>query len=532
MRTLELSADAQGATRSLDHFWERVVGAGRAAEGLRADWQDHLRMVATSCGFQSVRFHGLFHDDMFVYRRGADRGVYNFQYVDTLFDAMLDAGVRPFVELGFSPRDLARDTETVFWWKGHGSPPVDLEAWAELVSNSVRHWVGRYGLDEVREWNFEVWNEPNLRPFFAGTRSEYFELYDVTARAVKSVDSELRVGGPATSNFVPDARFDGEVENLDQHELVRSASDLDLLDWRPVWLEAFLAFCQRRSLPVDFVSCHPYPTDWALDEHGTGCGRSRGVDATPRDLALLRQMVEASAFPDAEIHLTEWSSSSSPRDHAHDHLPVAAFVVRSVLHCLDTVSSLAYWTFTDVFEEAGAGDTPFHGGFGMITLQGVPKPSFHAYRLLHGLGDELLSWTPHGVLSRDARTGAISGLAFHYPPEVTSSVPASMGDRNQAAATLVSGQPALLSLELAGLPAGARVELELLDRDHGDAMTAWQRMGAPDDLSRDLVRELRRQADATLHTALVADSEGVVRWSGTLQPWSLLGIRQLVGEDS
>ncbi len=248
---------------------------------------------------------------MFVYRETDGVGVCNFQYVDELFDRLLEIGVRPFVELAFCPGDLAAKKGTVFWWKGNGSPPKDYAKWVELVRRTVSHWVNRYGIDEVRRWYFEVWNEPNLSPFFAGTRAQYFELYRVSALAIKQIDSRLRVGGPSTSNFVPDARFDGETEDLSSHRVVTRAVDLDALDWRPVWIGQFLEFCHRNALPLDFLSTHPYPTDWALDELGRGSNYTRGVDSTRNDLTLLRRMIDESHYPHAEIHLTEWSSSPS-----------------------------------------------------------------------------------------------------------------------------------------------------------------------------------------------------------------------------
>ena len=111
-------------------------------------------------GARFVRFHGVFHDDMFVYRVADGGGfgpptplpepVYTFAYVDKVFDAVLATGARPFVELGFLPRELATQTETVFWWKAHCSPPQDMWRWVELVTTTVRHWIERYGLDEVR----------------------------------------------------------------------------------------------------------------------------------------------------------------------------------------------------------------------------------------------------------------------------------------------------------------------------------------------------------------------------------------------
>ncbi|MEN3305305.1 MAG: xylan 1,4-beta-xylosidase [Micromonosporaceae bacterium] len=522
---LRTAVEAPGS--ALDHYWSRVVGAGRANEGLRADWQRHLAQVRAACGFEYVRFHGLFHDDMFVYTQRADgTPVYNFQYLDALFDALLDLGVRPFVEFGFSPRALARETSTVFWWGAHGAPPTDLGRWGQLIDRTVRHWVARYGLDEVRRWYFEVWNEANLWGFFHGSRSEYFELYRVTALAVKAVDARLRVGGPATSNFVPDARFDGENEDV-ARRMVVGDQDIDTLAWHPVWVKEFLAFCHRERLPVDFVSTHPYPTDWALDEHGQGQKLTRGVAATPTDLALLRGLVATSPYPDAEIHLTEWSSSSSPRDHAHDTLPAATFVVRSVLHSLGTVDSLSYWTFTDVFEEGGAGDELFHGGFGMLTLPGIPKPTFHAYRMLAALGDRLLARTDGAVVTRDAGSGRISALAYHYPAEEPRSVPASFDGRDVAGTTQAKGSPRRLTLTVAGLAPGTRFEVEVLDAEHGDAVRAWQAMGEPAEPTRELLSTLDRLARSTAVSATAAGADGTVRVDRLLSPWSVLLLRQV-----
>ncbi|MGB8844182.1 MAG: glycosyl hydrolase family 39, partial [Terracidiphilus sp.] len=200
---IHIDANATAPGKPLVHFWSKVVGAGRANEGLRATWQDELETAHRYDGFEYVRFHGIFHDDMFVYREDAQgRPIYNFQYIDDLFDRMLAKGVRPFVELSFSPSEMATVKDTAFWWKANGSPPSDYNKWAGLVRATVQHCVNRYGINEVRRWYFEVWNEPNLTgPFFRGTQQQYFDLYKITAQTIKTIDPQLRVGGPATSNF-------------------------------------------------------------------------------------------------------------------------------------------------------------------------------------------------------------------------------------------------------------------------------------------------------------------------------------------
>lgn len=527
--SIAIQADAKSPGTPFHHHWNLCVGAGRANEGLRADWQEQLVTAVKECGFRYVRFHGLYHDDMFVYREEKGKPVYNFQYIDILFDRLLGIGIKPFVEFGFCPKDLASETGTVFWWKGNGAPPKDFAKWGELVRRTVEHWVARYGIEEVRTWYFEVWNEPNLNPFFRGTKSQYFELYRTSVQVIKAIDPSLRVGGPSTSNFVPDARFDGETEDVSCHKEVTEAKDINTLDWQPVWLRQFLDFCHREKLPVDFVSVHPYPTDWALDEHTTGEFKksTREVGATPRDLALTRKIVSESPFPKAGIHCTEWSSSSSPRDFTHDFPQAATYVTRANVESIGSVDSLSYWTFTDVFEEGGAGDESFHGGFGMINLQGIPKPTYHAYRFLGQLGDEMIVRLPSGIVTRDGRDGAVSAVAWHYPAEVKQSVPGSFDTRDQAYATFGTGSPQDLQVEISGLRPGSKFVLELLDGTHGNAMAAWKEMGMPHSPSREETLQLRQAGAATLKETVSADAKGVLNLKRRLEPWSVVFLKEI-----
>jgi xylan 1,4-beta-xylosidase len=179
-----------------------MLCADRAGLSLRADVREHLAMAVRECGFQSLRQHGMFHDDMFVWV-DKDQG-FNFQYLFSNYDYYLALGIRPFVELSFLPKWMASDDKTVFTSKCPACPPKDLADWRKLVSTTVRQLVERYGIEEVRTWHFETWNEPNI-PFWSGTQAQYFELYRHAVLAVKEVDASLRVGCPATANFTPDS---------------------------------------------------------------------------------------------------------------------------------------------------------------------------------------------------------------------------------------------------------------------------------------------------------------------------------------
>ncbi|MFI6423952.1 beta-xylosidase [Promicromonospora sp. NPDC050880] len=519
----------------LRHIWNECVGAGRANEALRADWQQHFTEAVTVLGARYVRFHGLFHDDMFVYRASdgggfgpptpLDEPVLTFSYVDKVFDFILDSGARPFVELGFMPRELATETETLFWWKAHCSPPTDMARWTWLVTATVEHWIERYGLDEVRQWRFEVWNEPNLVPYFwTGTRTQYFELYEATARAVKAVDPELKVGGPSTSVFVPDDRYAGEWEDRSAEHATAEAQDVDALDWRPVWIEELIDWCARRDVPLDFLSTHLYPTDLAFGASGQVRHIRRHVDATHDDLVALRKIIAASPFPDAELHITEWSSSPSSRDAIHDTLFAATYITRAYLRCAALADSVSYWTFTDVFEEGGAGIGPFHGGFGLVNEQGLHKPTYHAFAMLSRLGDTALAVTPHGTITRDSGTGSVSAVFFNYPDDMGAD---GVGSETTYAATRAlaeKGPARRIRHTVEGLAPGTVFTVGSIDWDHGNVAEAWHRMGAPLNLTPAQTTELRGVADTLRVGTLTVSDAGVLDIDLDLPAWSVLSI--------
>ena len=372
-----IEADLAQVRGPFNRKTDLCVGAGRANEGLRADWQRQLAEVHRECGFRYVRFHGLLCDDMGVYQVDkSGHEIYNWQYVDELFDALLAMGVRPFVELSFMPSALASGPHTIFWWKGNVTPPKDPAKWQALIQALAAHWTERYGEDEVARWYFEVWNEPNLDAFWIRdkggrtdaefevfARQEYFKLYELTARALKSVSPRYRVGGPATAGNA--------------------------------WIPEMIAFCAGNGVPIDFISTHHYAVlAGHLDETGNaGTVLSPDRDAMTREIRHSRAQIAASAKPGLELHYTEWSTSYTPSDPIHDSYHSAAFILNKLKGVGDAAQSMSYWTFTDIFEEAGPRATPFHGGFGLLNYQDIRKPAFFAYQFVRRLGARELATT-------------------------------------------------------------------------------------------------------------------------------------------
>nr|MDA3927548.1 hypothetical protein [Prolixibacteraceae bacterium] len=333
-----INIDFSNEKGALNKMFNECVGAGRANEGLRADWQQQLAYVKKECGFRYIRFHGLLTDDMGIYKEDREGNPqYNYMYVDALFDFLQSINITPFVELGFMPNALASGKETIFWWKGNVTPPKDYDKWGALIENLVQHFTDRYGEEEVKKWYFEVWNEPNLTPgFWTGTMEDYFKLYKYSALAVKKVNQEYRIGGPGTAGAA----------------------------WEPEMID----FCVKNDVPIDFVSAHSYGVNQGyLDEYGnSGTVLAPQEFAVSGDVLQSRKEISESAKPDLELHYTEWSASYTPSDPIHDSYHEAAYVLQKMKQVGDAAQSMSYWVFTDIFEESAPRFEPFHGGFGML----------------------------------------------------------------------------------------------------------------------------------------------------------------------
>jgi xylan 1,4-beta-xylosidase len=461
-----------GPTSRMPEF---CVGAGRANEGLRADWQRQLRRVHAECGFRYIRFHGLFCDDMGVYFEDKGRPVYNWQYVDELFDFLQGIGMKPFVELGFMPSALASGSQTIFWWRGNVTPPKDYAKWEAFIAAFVQHCTERYGRDEVRSWYFEVWNEPNLDGFWMGNpgkknyeewapgaRAEYFKLYATTAQAVKSVDASYRVGGPATA---------GEG-----------------------WIDETLAFCAEQKVPLDFISTHSYATmSGYLDEHGdAGTVFSPDRNAITAGVQRVRGQIDRSPFPKAELHYTEWSASYTPADPIHDSYHSAAFILDKMRNIGAAADSMSYWTFTDIFEEPGPRTTPFHGGFGLLNYQDLPKPSYFAYKFLHELGDTRLACVDPASIVCRGKSGAVQALFWDF----TITHPGrAVHNQEFYKADQPSKPAAAAELKLTGLARGSyRLLATKVGYRANDVQSAWRDLGKPAQLTRAQVKILRQAA--------------------------------------
>jgi xylan 1,4-beta-xylosidase len=427
------------------HFWSECVGTGTMDFCLKPEWQEHARIGAKEAGFKRVRGHGIL-----IHWGGTDGiniGTYpnwNFTTVNRIYDTILACGLEPVVELDFMPVSLQSN--------GNPSPPKDYSQWQHLVTEFAKNLKNRYTAERVRKWYWEIWNEPNWMGSWKGTMSDYYKLFKSARAGIKSVDSSFIVGGPST-----------------------------------IWND---------SVPKFFSNC---PETDFLSNHCYGAGDGDMADAVRiRDDNRFRANIIKNSGKKLYSLNTEYSSNYSggggnafANTYSMDNYKNAAFVAKvSKLTVADHTSGtapapdiLSYWAISDVFDEAFPGfgswiedhnKIPFGQVFGLINYQGIRKPTFNAFKMLHMMGTSRLSLNGgsgdndgvDGFATVSKDSSQISILFYNFYKDLSKNGP----DENVN-----------FSIKNLPFPNGSKISFQhfRVDSTHSNAYTVWQKNGKP-----------------------------------------------------
>ena len=461
-----IAVNIEDTAGPVDHFFDLSVGSDYPGTLIRDDSQAQLKLAVDELGFRYIRFHAIFHDLLGTVCVKNGKTVYNWSGIDQLYDDLLARHIRPFVELGFTPKALATSHNSIFYWNGNTSHP-NPEGWRDLLNAFIRHIEERYGRDEIRTWYFEVWNEPNLSGFWEGAdQKAYFELYDLTAKTIKSIDPALRVGGPATAGAA--------------------------------WVPEFLAHVKQSGAGIDFVTTHTYGAQGGfLDEEGKADTKlDPSPDAIIGDVRRVRAQISASPFPGLPLYFSEWSTSYTPRDSVHDSYMSAPYILTKLKASQGLAQGMSYWTYTDLFEEPGPPTASFQGGFGLLNREGIRKPAFFAYKYLHALqGKSLATSDPQAMLATQDGNLTVVIWDFETPDQKVS-------NRSFFTKTIPSHPAAPVSFEVTHLAPNAAYRLQVHRTGYraNDAYTAYIEMGSPKDLSVKQIAQLNQLTQDTPET--------------------------------
>ena len=431
-----LQLDLAAPAVPLRPVWTFGANTCHAPLWLRDDLISQVATMHRELGFRYIRAHGVLCDKLIDVLPG---NTFNVERIGPAFDRLLATGVKPFVELSHLPSSMSREPVNITAYKFWCGPPKDWKQWAALVTAVVRFLTDRYGRDELRTWYFEVWNEPDIN-FWKGTKQDYFKLYDLAVAAVKAIDGQYRVGGPATSKTA-------WVKDFVEH-VTRPSAD-----------------CGGQNPPCDFVSTHAYPSDLAFVDSDRGAVTLQNSNIMRQLFSEARAHVDAGLGREMPLICGEWNSSAGPLAWNHDECNNAAYVVKTMAELEPMVEGSLFWNASDIYEECHFHYEPFHGGYGLMTVNDVPKAAYHAFRLLKehtGLRvPAKLEGVPDGVGALASRAGrTLRVLTYHHiePGVKSGAVP----------------------LQLSGLPEGAgELRVERVLPGAGSAYETWLELGRP-----------------------------------------------------
>ena len=486
----------------------KLMTFGSAPHGLRSDFEAQLTDIQAKVGFEYVRFHNIFSDELLFFNLRSDGSVYyNYNHIDRLFDVLLKHGLKPFLELGFMPKALASGNQTVFYNKTHTSPPKNMSLWADMINDFMKHIINRYGREEILTWYFEFWNEPEFKLFFNGTEEEFYQLFKTTYRVIKTIDNRLQVGGFGTMNFISGKK----------------------------WLERFAKQIINDGIMLDFYSFHIYQTSYKEDiEEGdldisnpildveydesinvalerikdgnmnVSLGNSEGFTQSVDDMIAVNRSFN---FSKENYYITEWNASPNCRDLVHDTCYMASYIVKSVLDNAFKVLGMGFWTATDIFEEFRLEQPLFHGGFGLLTYNGIKKPSFHAYTFLSELVGDVV-YQEEGILvtKKQDNYQIILYNYVHYNDLYKNF------DISQISMTsrydVFKGQKSIDSvIKLKDVYGEYVIETKWVNRKKGSAYDAWVEMGAPEEISQSALEYLKSASETGYKIQQVASGK-------------------------
>ena len=479
----DITVQADAAAPAVQGYakWKNLICIGYAKEGLLASVQRQLRLLQRDIGFSYISFHGLFDDDMMVYYEDEDgTPQFDFSMTDELIDFLMGIGLRPYLELGFTPSLLTHEEDRRRHPFRRGSNlclPNSLDKWIQLVQAFVRHVGERYGIREVEKWYFAAMSIHCAvgSGHYAAERQikMYDQLYCRQYRAIKQINPNYKVAGPGLySNALKQDYFIDFLKMCRAENCLPDQYTFLCFPYEPIADQDFF-----RKLTQDGAFPYALSSDEGYVEHFRN------------DFDKLREDI---GVEPREVTLLEWNATMWQRDYCNDSCFKAAWLARNIAANYDAFWGMGYWTVNDMQEETAPGGAPFHGGYGLHTVQGIAKSGYNALYLLNKMGTEVLLRGDGYLVTRN-RSG-IQLLLYNYCHYDALFQKHYMGDESADACydRFVEKADSRFLIELSGLPAGEyKLRKWQVSRDHGSSFDAWMDMGEPEYLDPEEISLLK-----------------------------------------
>jgi xylan 1,4-beta-xylosidase len=500
LQTVDINVNSN--FKILNHTWRSFTSVGRAKEILMASIQNQLRTIQKEIGFKYIKFHGILDDSMMLYNEDHCGNPYlTFQYVDEVIDFMISVHLKPLIQFSFMPKTLAKDpTSTIFYNPIILSEPMDYSKWSFLITHLTRHFIERYGLEEVRSWLFAFWNVPFKSYIFSFETNEIgYELYKITRACVKGCDNHLMFGTPSYGS----------------------------LDFNCTEYYDFLDYCKDNDCLPDFYNIHCYPVKSSTNKDLATFGVSANNDSVilSEDADYMAHTIECikknlTPYPKLPIYITEWAATSSHRDWLNDTCYRAAYIIKNILENYDQVDSFGNWCLSDTLEELPYDNNLFHGELGLFTTCGIKKPAYYAYTFLNKLMSCLLDHGP-GFFVTTNQKGDYAIILYNYisiSPLYAQGVLFNVTFLERYNA-FVDPSSLDIDLNLTNTENGKYTINEyMVNRNYGSAFDEWVQMGALPLATEDEINTLKGRSMPKINKTMIEVNNKRISYYAKLEP--------------
>lgn len=451
-----------GKTEEYNRYWNKMINVGRAGDLIRSDMQEHILILKEEIGFRYVRFWDIFSSEMQINETEAE-GKYNFEKLDKVLDFLMDHDIKPYIEMGYKPNNLYRTVAKTIVSEKREIAFKDLDSFRRFLSTLAVHLTNRYGQEEIEQWYFEQWSGENVEQ---GSMNEnFFDVFNALYETFKKISPRIKVGGG------------GLAIQFGSGNLIQMVN----------------SWSRQEHLP-DFLSlyCYPYIKG---DEDGVSYAKiSTDRYFLRNQLMMASSIIENSGLKDVEIHVTEWSSTISNRNILNDSCYKGAYVMKSVIDCMDLADVLGYWVGSDIFSEHFDNSRLLYGGCGLLSKDGIKKPAFYAYYFLSSLGKYRIHMEENSIVTTNGHDSYYIAchnyrhLNYRYYLKTEDEI-----ELDKQSQLFEDRLPLKMNFRFSHVRNGRyKIKTYALNDESGSVQEEWEKMGLSDHLTRQEVDYLKR----------------------------------------
>lgn len=462
----------------------KAISIGDGYLLLQSEAQHQVEKIQKQAGVKYARIWNILSREYCF----SEKEGYNFRRLDQVLDFLLDHHMKPYLEVGSKPSLFMYTPERSINIEKSKMDSYDFKTFSEITRELCVHLVNRYGVEELETWYFEYWNDPSLN--ITEPDGEYYQRFDLLYQTMKNYSEEISVGG---AGFI--------------------------LGYETLVCKKIFHIWKAREIHPDFLSVCSFQYI-ALVEDGGRLGR-KSIDSEYmlNQIEIMKNVMEETGFQIPEFHIDEWNFTISNRNVLNDSCEQGAYILKNCIEMNGAVDMMAYWHALDLYSDYYDTDTVLNGDSGLISRDGICKPSFYAFQFMNRLLPKVLEKNDHAIVTTNGRNRYV--IACHNYKSLSSRYVFTDEDEIQLEDIeqyVEDIDPVKLNFTIQNVKDGKYlVKIYRVNRECGSVQDLWKNLDYSKGLMRDEVDYLKSSAIPGIEMRTVEVENGELSLENTLE---------------